>query len=251
LLAAVAAVTVQGILVARARGRWWVAPLGALAALAGLVLVAAVGLQEGLGRLLGTSGSDVSWGARLREYRSILELWGRFPALGSGLGTFRDAFPLVQPAELQGTWWHPHSDLLEVLATAGLLGIAILAVGLAVLLRQLEQVLSAGARSEDRVAALAAFGILASLGLHELLDFGLTMPGSALTLAVLLGSATAAKRRVGSAQLDAAGQDATTVQALELEDVQPGLERKPRPQRRRKHRSRPHRKSAHGSAVDP
>src|SRR6185295_13023513 len=102
------------------------------------------------------------------------ELWGRFPVTGSGLGTFRDAFPLVQPPDLQGTWWHPHSDLLEILATAGLVGVALVAVGLAALVRQLEAVLAAGARSEDRAAALAAFGILTSLGLHEVLDFGLT-----------------------------------------------------------------------------
>ncbi len=137
LLAAMAAVTAQGVLVARARKRWWVAPLGALAALAGLAVVASVGLQEGLGRLLSTSVFDVSWGARLREYGAVLELWGRFPVTGSGLGTFRDAFPLVQPPDLEGAFWHPHCDLLEVLATAGLAGAVFLAVGLAALLRRL------------------------------------------------------------------------------------------------------------------
>src|SRR6185295_1032056 len=88
LLAAIAAVTVQGVLAARARKRWWVAPLGAVAALAGLAVVASLGFQEGLGRLVGTAISDVSWGARLREYGAVLELWGRFPVTGCGLGTF-------------------------------------------------------------------------------------------------------------------------------------------------------------------
>ena len=218
LLAAVAAVTVQGVLAARLRGRWWLAPLGAVAALAGLAVVAAVGWREGLGRLLATSAADVSWGARLREYGAVLELWRRFPVTGCGLGTFRDAFPLVQTPDLQGTWWHPHSDLLEVLATAGIAGVLLLGAGLIALLRRLAVVLAQGFRSEDRAAALAAFGALVSLALHEAMDFGLTMPGNAVTLAVVLGAASAARR---SAQLDRAREDLTAVEALELQDVKP------------------------------
>jgi O-antigen ligase len=251
LLAAVAAVTVQGVLAAQVRRRWWLAPLGALAALAGVAFVASVGLREGLGRLLSTSASDVSWAARLREYGAVLELWGRFPATGSGLGTFRDAFPLVQPPGLEGTWWHPHSDLLEVLATAGLAGALLLAAGLAALLRRLATVLAAGSRSEDRAAGLAALGALLSVGLHEAMDFGLTMPGNAVTLAVLLGSAAAARVRAPSAQLDVAGEDLTAVDALELQHVQPAPEPPRHPKRRRRSRKRPHREGAHGRAVEP
>jgi O-antigen ligase len=255
LLGAVAAVTVQGVLMARrlarSQGRWWMAPLGALAALAGLAVVASVGLREGLGRLLGTSVLDVSWGARLREYGAALELWRRFPATGTGLGTFRDAFPLVQPADLEGTVWHPHSDPLEVLVTAGVVGAVLLAVGLAALLRRLAAVLAEGGRSEDRAAALAALGVLTSLGIHESFDFGLTMPGNAVTLAVLLGSAAAARTRTRSAQLDRAGEDLAAPQGLELQDVEPAPERHRHPKRRRRSGQRPDGKSAHGRAVEP
>ena len=255
LLAAVAAVTLQGVLVARAGRRWWVAPLGAAAALAGLAVVASVGLREGLGRLLATSASDVSWGARLREYGEVLELWGRFPVLGSGLGTFRDAFPLVQSPGLAGSFWHPHSGPLELLATAGLAGAALLAVGFVALLRRLATVLAEGGRSEDRAGALAALGILASVALHDTVDFGLTMPGSAVTLAVLLGSVTTARLREvreRSAQLDdldGAGEE-LPVQALDLEDVKPAPERHRGPKRRRRSRKRADRKGAHGGAVE-
>ncbi|HEV8583286.1 MAG TPA: O-antigen ligase family protein [Thermoanaerobaculia bacterium] len=251
LLAAVAAVTLQGFLAAQVRRRWWLAPLGALAALAGLAVIASIGFREGLGRWLTTSAADVSLGARLREYGAVLELWGRFPVLGSGIGTFRDAFPLVQPRELQGTWWHPHSDLLEVLATAGLAGAVLLAAGVAVLVRRLARVLVEGSRSEDRAAALAAFGALASLCVHEAVDFGLTMPGNAVTLVVLLGSATAARLRQPSTQLDGAGEDLAAIQALELQDMEPAPERRSHPKRQRRSPRRPHRKGAHGGAVEP
>jgi O-antigen ligase len=252
LLAAVAAVTAQGFLAARVRRRWWLAPLGALAALAGLAVVASVGLREGLGRLLATSASDVSWAARLREAGAVLELWRLFPLTGSGLGTFRDAFPLVQTPDLEGTFWHPHSDWLEVLSTAGIAGAALVVVGLAALVRRLVRVLAAGYRSEDRAAALAAFGALVSLGLHEAVDFGLTMPGNAVTLAVLLGAVTTARLAPApSAQRDRAGEDLAAAEALELEDVEPAYERRSHPERRRRSAKRPHRKGAHGGAVQP
>src|SRR6185312_7752135 len=190
LLAAAAAVSVQGALVAGVPRRWWLAPLGVLAALAGVGVVAAIGPREGLGRLLATTATDVSLGGRLEEYRAALGLWTRFPLTGTGLGAFRDAFPLVQTPTLEGTWWHPHNDFLEVLVTAGLVGLGLVAVGIWGLLRGLGRVLREGVRSEDRAASLAALGALVSAGIHESLDFGLSMPGNAVTLLILLGAST-------------------------------------------------------------
>jgi O-antigen ligase len=250
LLAAVAAVSAQGVLAAGRGRRRWAAPAGALAALAGLLLVAALGWREGLGRLLSTSAGDVSWGARLQEYGAELALWRRFPLTGTGLGTFRDAFPLVQPADLAGTWWHPQSDLLEVAVTAGVVGVALAVVGLWGLARRLATVLREGGRSEDRAAALAACGALVSLGVHAAFDFGLSMPGNALTLAVLLGAATTARTRERSAQPDRARVD-LPAEAVELEHVQAGPERSGQPQRRRRSSRRPDQEIPHGRAVEP
>lgn len=252
LLAAVAAVTAQGFLAAQVRRRWWLAPLGAVAAFAGLAVVASVGLREGLGRLLSTSASDVSWVARLHESRAVLKLWRLFPATGSGLGTFRDAFPLVQPADVPGTYWHPHSDLLEVLSTAGIVGAALLLAGLVALLIRLAAVLAAGSRSEDRAAALAALGALVSLAFHESFEFGLTMPGNAVTFAVLLGAAAAARvTRARSAQRDGAGEDLAAAEALELQDVEPAPERRRHAQRRPAARGPLDQEGPHGGAVEP
>ncbi len=252
LLAAAAAVSVQGVLVAGERRRWWLAPLGVGTALAGIAAVAAIGRREGLGRLLSTSVTDVSWGARLREYGAALDLWRRFPVTGTGLGTFRDAFPLVQPADLQGTWWHPHSDPLEVLVTAGLVGAALLAAGLWGLTGRLAAVLRDGGRSEDRAAGLAALGVLVSLAVHEGLDFGLSMPGNAVTLAVLLGAAGAARVRERSAELGHAGQHLAAVEALDLQHVEPAPERHRHPKRRRRGaHGRPDGELSHGRSVEP
>jgi len=229
LLAALVGMTAQGMLAAGVRGRWRSALLGLGAAVTGLlVVVLSIGLHAGLGRLVDTQGSDAGGQARLTEYAAVLRLWRHFPFFGAGLGSFQEAFPRVQPADLLGTWVHAHSDVLELIATTGVVGVLLLAVGVAALSRRLFAVLRGYGRSEDRAAALAAFGILAVLTVHELLDFGLTMPANALTVAVLTGAAAAveAKRaRAASAQPDRARHDPAAGDALDLQDVGSRTER--------------------------
>lgn len=195
LVAAAIGVVLQGLLAAGASRRWRLAPLGALGALVGIGAVAAVGLQQGLGRLLTVSTYEVAWGSRALAYRAAVGLWRRFPLTGTGLGTFQDAFPLVRPRGLEGTWSHLHSDWLELLLTTGLAGAAIVVFGLTKLAARLSRVLRHGERAEDRAAALAALGALAALAVHEVLDFGLTTPANAFTLAVICGAAAGARLR--------------------------------------------------------
>ncbi len=192
LAAAVVAVVTQGVLLARAARRRGPAVVGVLAVLAGVGVVAAAGLQKGFGRLAETSVYEVTWNSRRQMYAAAWELWHRFPLLGSGLGSFRDAIPLTQPDDLPGTWWHAHSDWLELLATTGIVGAAIFLAGLAAVVIRLARGWASNRRSEDRAAVLAALGALVSLAIHESIDFGLTMPAVAVTLAALVGTAAVA-----------------------------------------------------------
>ncbi len=193
LVAAVVAVVAQGLLLARASRRGWLAPVGAVAALAGLGMVAVVGVQQGFGRFAATSVYEVTWNSRRQVYAATWELFQGFPWLGTGLGTFRDSLALTQPTDLPGTWWHAHSDWLELLATVGVLGAVVFLLGLIPLLVRLARGWASDhRRSEDRAAILAALGAMVSLAIHESIDFGLTMPACAVTLAALVGAAAAA-----------------------------------------------------------
>lgn len=252
LAAAVAGVTAQGLLLAGAQRRWRPAPAGVLAAVVGVGVVAVIGLEEGLGRLLATTSYDLSWAARRQAYAATVELWQRFPLTGAGIGAFRDAFPLVQPADLAGTWRHAHSDPLELLATGGLLAAALAAAGAAGLVLRLSRVLGEGGRSEDRAAALAALGALAAAAVHEVVDFGLAIPANALALAVLAGGAASARtgrqraaagRRPAvlaegaAGEPDLPGHHRAAGEALEGEEVEPARQRHGEGRRRaRRHR---------------
>ena len=198
LVAACAGAAVQGLLLAMRRRRWRIGAAGIVAALVGIGAVAFIGLQQGLGRWLGTSPYEVTWSDRIEVYRHSLGLWQRFPLIGTGLSTFRDAFTLVAPHRLAGDWyWHAHNDLLEILVTTGLVGAALVVLGIAAAVRGLIPVLRDGERSEDRGAALAALGALAAVAVHSCFDFGLSMPANSMTLAIIVGAALVAQRAEG------------------------------------------------------
>lgn len=228
MIAALAAVVAQGALLAAGeKTKRWLA--GGLAlALTGLAVVALIGRQEGFGRLLGLGGGGAGWSVRVEAWRATLDLVGRFPLLGTGLGTFREAFPLAQPADLAGTWRHAHNDPLELLATTGLVGLALALAGFAALLVRLAGVLRHGRRSEDRAAALGALGALAAAGLHELVDFSLTLPANAFAVAVLAGAAASARR---GQEAHGARTDRAAVDRDHLDQVPPGEDRERQPER--------------------
>jgi putative inorganic carbon (HCO3(-)) transporter len=199
LIAAITGTVAQGLLIAASRRRWRFGAVGVLITLVGFGAVAVVGVQQGLGRWLATSQHELAWNDRLRVYATSWKLWERFPWTGTGLGTFRDAFPLLAGRELTGvSYWHAHNDYLELLVTAGVIGAGLLALALGVIVVRLARVLREGTRSEDRAAGLAALGAIAAVAVHSFFDFGLSMPANASTLAILVGAALAAGKTVQS-----------------------------------------------------
>ncbi len=255
LLAALAAAVAQGFLIAvRDRRRVW-AFAGAAAAFVGLLVVWLVARQEGLGRLFVAARGGGGLSARLEAWSASFDLWLRFPLFGSGLGTFREAFSLTQPPTLSGAWRHAHSDPIELLATAGVVGVVVFGFGVFSLARALWRGLDRGLRSEDRAAAIAGLGVLVAAGLHEFFDFGLTVPANGFATVVLLGAAAGARFAHGSSARSAASGVESMERARhdlpadgnDLDEVQARRER--RAQRERAPRLGG--ESAEHGAVDP
>jgi O-antigen ligase len=194
LVAAILAAVAQGLVFAWTQRSWRLPLLVATLLSLGLVTVVLTGLQEGLGRLLATSRYELEIHTRFTAYAATIDLWLQFPWLGTGLGSFRDAFPLVQPADLTNVWTHAHSDILELLSTTGVLGAIVFAAGLISLLRRVFGGLSPEGRTEDRAAAVAAVGALAAPAVHSWFDFGLSIPANAIALAIVCGAAAGLER---------------------------------------------------------
>jgi putative inorganic carbon (HCO3(-)) transporter len=163
--------------------------------------------EAGFGRLTRLTEQG---GFRLEAMADTWRLFLKYPWTGVGLGAFRAAFPLIHPVGEEGTWWHAHNDWLELAATTGVVGLAIVGYGLFWLVRGLARSWREGERSEDRAAALAAIGACVAVGLQELLEFGLTQPANSFTLAVVCGAALAVPR--ATAAPDAADDAAPKIE---------------------------------------
>jgi O-antigen ligase len=176
------------------RRRWRLAVLAAGAIVVALV-AAEVGAQS-LERLLQTSPYDVVAADRALVWRESLGLVRQFPATGTGLGSFEDAYPLVQSAvATRGVWGRAHNDFLELLVTTGMVGAILGFAGLVGLARSLGRGARRGRSREDRYAAIAGLSVLAAVALHELFDFGASLPANGATLAVVVGAASAVRLR--------------------------------------------------------
>ena len=179
--------------------------LAVLAVGVGAVLM--TGGEAGFSRFTVNASYDLGSDVRTEVYRATWHLWGRFPWTGTGLGTFLESYPLADGPDLGLTWWHAHSDPLELLATTGIAGGLLLLLGAGALGLRLARRLPRVRHSEERAALVAGLGAFVAVGLHELVDFGLTMPANALVLVVVLGAAAAAReprRRVYSEPDDVA-----------------------------------------------
>ena len=133
---------------------------------------------------------------RFEVWRPAWELFLERPLAGSGLGTFGEVFPRVQPASLVGARWdQAHNDPLELLVTGGIVAVLLLGWALAWLLRSAWRTFHGRARSWQRAAALAWLAAVPAVAVHELFDFGLTIPSNAVWMTLLAGVSVAGVRQ--------------------------------------------------------
>ena len=179
---------------------------GAGAALIGLLFLGLAVGREPLLRFLALDPREVGQDDRVRMWQISIEAWKRFPVVGSGLGTFREAFRLVQPREFTGLVEQAHQDGLQLLVTGGavgaVLGVAVVLLLAAYLLRSWHTAL----RTEDRLLGLAGLSALVSLLVHGLAEFNFSIPSIPVTLAAALGMAVAAVRSKGNGEPNSLGQ---------------------------------------------
>lgn len=183
------------------RGRAFrTATAGAIVLAVGVAYAALITRKGPLLRFLETDPRYLSEDFRARLWRTSLEAVERAPVLGTGLGTFREAFRRVQPADLPGLIEQAHNDFLQLLVTAGLLGgllgaLAVVSAGRLLLHGWLRQ-----KQREERMLALGAFGALFSLTLHGVVDFNLSIPATAAVLSAVVGAGLAAGRATEAAR---------------------------------------------------
>ncbi|MFN2386422.1 MAG: O-antigen ligase family protein [Thermoanaerobaculia bacterium] len=175
----------------RARGR---ASVVALAVAAGVLLAVATLRGAPLRRFLALDWRELRSETRFAIWERSVEAWREFPVLGSGLGTFREAFRRVQPREMDGLVEQAHSDLLQMLVTGGTLGAALAVLAFGSLLVLLLRFFFRQRHREESAVVLAGIGALVALALHGLVEYNFSIPPIPATLACVVGAAWAAGR---------------------------------------------------------
>ncbi len=119
---------------------------------------------------------------------AIYVMVGDFWLTGSGAGTFQWVFPAYKTEALgSGYYEHAHNDFLELLSEQGVIGFALAAIAIGILLIK---IISAYLRRRDPVMRGALFFSLCastSLLAHGVVDFNLNIPANAALFFISLG----------------------------------------------------------------
>jgi hypothetical protein len=130
-------------------------------------------------------------------WRASVETWQQFPFVGSGFGTFPEAFRRVQPREIAGLVDRARSAPLELLVTGGSVGFVLGAFGvIALLVCQLRAWRSQRHREESAIA-LAGFGGLLFWLLAGLAESSTQSLAALPLLASVVGAGWAASQARG------------------------------------------------------
>jgi O-antigen ligase len=148
------------------------------------------------------TGESRSLMGRTTGLRAAFEVRKRFPLTGSGLGTFDRAVWATRTFEGGKAFNHVHNDVLELLATTGIFGLAVIALVIGGFIALVRSAWAAPQQTSDRrmrrfleddtlfIAATAAS--IAVIGLHQLIDFDFFIPAIPATLALIAGSGSGA-----------------------------------------------------------
>ena len=148
-------------------------------------------------RLVGTS---LESSIRDEVYERVIEAIPSSPILGTGYGTFQQAFMAYKTPELSlATWDKAHSSYLELAMELGIP----MTIAIVVLFLWLGGVCLYGVMRRRRRKVYAAIGLSATVlvAAHAVVDFSLQIPGFAVSYALLMGLAWAqswtTQQRVG------------------------------------------------------
>ncbi len=175
------------------------APLTRVLLIAGVLVVVALGVIWVGGDRLATSieGAHAEFEAGpTREGVTRLRIWGAtllmikaHPLAGVGMGGYWIAFPTYHDAPGTNQAQQAHNDYLELVASGGIVGLALGIWFAVVLFRRIRL----GLRSPNRFRRAACFAALIGIvgvAVHSIFDFGLHRMLNAMVFMVLLVIAT-------------------------------------------------------------
>ena len=189
-------------------GKGWLLTMVAMGAFLCVLVLGFDAVCDRLGSLRGPSADAGRW----QILHDLTAMWGRFPLLGTGLGTHAYVFPAFDQSSISAWAFHAENEYAQLAEETGVIG---LAFGLSLLVmagwhywrstRQIPQPMASQAGQNGTVPELSlGLGIgLTTVTLHSLSDFGLHIPAVSITAAALLAILVSiSQRAVGQAASD-------------------------------------------------
>lgn len=163
---------------------------GALVLILGVILVSWLGIGRALDRFATYKKLETSEGRRVEMLHDTLHIFEDHRALGTGLGTLQEVFPLYETVYDGLIVNHSHNDYAEALAETGIAGGACGFIFLALLFWMSWKILNA--EPDSRSFAYHAGALVACLGLlvHAGVDFNFHIPSNALIFLLQAALAT-------------------------------------------------------------
>lgn len=149
----------------------------------GVILLASTPVVDRLATLTQES-SDESMGSRMVCWQGTLLLVLDHYILGTGAGTYADAYPGYQPAGLNVLFNHAHNDYLEIIAESGVWIVPIVIWMLFLFYRNCHEKMKSPSR-QTRGVTLGVMTAVFAILVHSLGDFNLQIPANAALFAVL------------------------------------------------------------------
>jgi O-antigen ligase len=153
---------------------------------------------ESLARLMATKGAGE---IRSETFRAVFDLAHSALPLGTGIGTFVEAYERIEPDSMLSPTYlnHAHNDFLELIVTGGVPAILLIAAGLAwAALEGFYALRHTRAGHPGGRTAMAGVAVIFILAAASILDYPLRTPALACLLASaavwLCTSAKTAKR---------------------------------------------------------
>ncbi|MHC4371409.1 MAG: O-antigen ligase family protein [Planctomycetota bacterium] len=162
------------------RGNGWIMLIMALVA---FTLVLYIGFDAVYDRLALLRDFGKSEGGRLQILKDIWVAWGKFPILGTGLGTHSVVYPMFDRSTIVALAAHAENEYAQAAEETGLVGLGLLIIfGIIIWCSY-----AASIRKINLPIRLAAFGLgfgLLAILVHSLSDFGQHLPANSTLSAI-------------------------------------------------------------------
>jgi O-antigen ligase len=138
-----------------------------------------------VGQVLGSQ--DMPPDARAQLWADAWRLASDYPLVGSGLGTFEQAFPKYKTLTPGIAVDFAHNDYLQLLVELGWIGVTIAALVSMVVISAAVRAIFTRTGSSARYLAIAALGSFVAILLHSMTSFNLYIPANAMLVAWIAG----------------------------------------------------------------